>query len=118
MNAKRKLTIVLSIAAVGPAAFAQAPEPGKRVMIMRGPAGGPAMGADMQYKFISSEFSFEGAPVSNAPFSAEAVTETTQRLADGNRISQKSSTLMYRDSEGRSRREETLGAIGPWASNS
>jgi len=56
--------------------------------------------------------------VKNAPYSAEAITETTQRLADGNRISQKSTATMYRDSEGRTRREETLGAIGPWASNS
>src|SRR5438874_11432385 len=41
-----------------------------------------------------------------APYSAEAVTEATQTLSDGNRIAKKSVTRIYRDSEGRSRREE------------
>ena len=40
-----------------------------------------------------------------APYSGEAVTETTQMLADGNRIARKSVTRIYRDSEGRTRRE-------------
>jgi hypothetical protein len=40
-----------------------------------------------------------------APYSAEAVTETVQMLADGNRIARKSVTRIYRDSEGRVRRE-------------
>jgi hypothetical protein len=66
-------------------------------------------------QFISSEMNFNGKAVTNAPYSAEAVTETTQRLADGNRISHKSTATMYRDSEGRTRREDSIGAIGPWA---
>src|SRR4029077_16980238 len=37
---------------------------------------------------------------------AEAVTETTQVLADGNRINRKSVTRIYRDGEGRTRRED------------
>ncbi len=40
-----------------------------------------------------------------APYSGEAVTETIQVLSDGNRIARKSSTRIYRDSEGRTRRE-------------
>jgi hypothetical protein len=40
-----------------------------------------------------------------APYSAEAVTETLQVLADGNRIARRSVTRIYRDSEGRTRRE-------------
>jgi hypothetical protein len=54
-----------------------------------------------------------GQLVKGAPFSAEAVTETTQTLADGNRIVQRTSSKQYRDSEGRERREETssMGAI-------
>ena len=32
-----------------------------------------------------------GAPVSDAPYTAEAITETTQVLADGNRINRQSS---------------------------
>jgi hypothetical protein len=69
------------------------------------------------FQVVTSEsFSFDGAVVKNAPYSAEAVTETTQSLADGNRISRKTKSALYRDSEGRTRREDTLGAIGPWAS--
>ncbi len=40
-----------------------------------------------------------------APYSGEAVTETIQVLSDGNRIARKSTTRIYRDSEGRTRRE-------------
>ena len=43
-----------------------------------------------------------------APYSAEAVIESTQTLADGNRISKKTTGLVYRDSEGRTRREEDV----------
>jgi hypothetical protein len=39
------------------------------------------------------------------PYSGEAVTESLQLLADGNRIATKSVTRIYRDSEGRTRRE-------------
>jgi hypothetical protein len=51
--------------------------------------------------------------VKGAPYSAEAVNETVQTLADGNRIVQRSSAMQYRDSDGRERREETsaMGAI-------
>src|SRR5262245_61394668 len=65
--------------------------------------------------FIQSEFSFGGPPVKGAPYSAEAVTETIQTLGDGNRIIQKSSSKIYRDGEGRMRREQAFKAIGPWA---
>ncbi len=54
-----------------------------------------------------------GQTVKGAPYSAEAVTETTQTLSDGNRIVQRTSSKQYRDSEGRERREETssMGAV-------
>jgi hypothetical protein len=50
-----------------------------------------------------------GEPVKGAPYSAEGVTESTQVLADGNRIVQHRSSMQYRDGLGRERREETLG---------
>jgi hypothetical protein len=52
----------------------------------------------------------EGKITTGAPYSAEAVTESTQVLADGNRINRRSTTRVYRDSEGRTRREEVNGA--------
>jgi len=65
--------------------------------------------------FLGAEMSFGDKAVKGAPYSAEAVTETTQILADGNRITHKSSANVYRDSAGRTRREETLSTVGPWA---
>jgi hypothetical protein len=44
--------------------------------------------------------------VKGAPYSAEAVNEGTQTLADGNRISRRTSGRVYRDGQGRIRREE------------
>jgi hypothetical protein len=41
-----------------------------------------------------------------APYSAEAQTESVQVLADGNRIVKKNTTRIFRDSEGRTRREQ------------
>lgn len=41
-----------------------------------------------------------------APYSAESVTESTQVLADGNRINSKVTTRIYRDTEGRTRRDQ------------
>jgi hypothetical protein len=50
-------------------------------------------------------FRFSGKLVKNAPYSAEVISESQQKLADGNVISNKSSTLTYRDNQGRTREE-------------
>jgi len=61
--------------------------------------------------FVGSEMSFDRL-VKGAPYSAQAVTETTQVLGDGNRIVNTHTAAVYRDGEGRTRREQTLKAIG------
>jgi hypothetical protein len=53
--------------------------------------------------------------VPNAAFSAEAETEFTQVLGDGNRIERRYSSMMARDSQGRTRREEEIALVGPLA---
>ena len=68
-----------------------------------------------QVEFIHNEFSFDGKLVKDAPYSADAVTETIQTLGDGNRIIRNSSSKIYRDSAGRTRREQPMKAVGPWA---
>ena len=50
--------------------------------------------------------------VKNAPFSAEAISESVQTLADGNRIVRSSTSKLYRNGEGRFRREMTGGTGG------
>lgn len=66
-------------------------------------------------EFIAGEPSL-AAMVRGAPYSAEATTSVTQQLADGTRIERTSVTRVYRDGEGRVRREQTvlgLGALTP-----
>lgn len=90
----------------------------KRTMIeRRGEQIGPAPAPPGDIVFIGSEmgFSFDGKVVKGAPYSGQAVTETTQILGDGNRIVNKSTASVYRDKEGRTRREQTVAAIGPFA---
>jgi hypothetical protein len=55
--------------------------------------------------------------VPNAPFSADAETEFTQVLGDGNRIERRYSSMIARDSQGRTRREEEIALVGPLAIN-
>lgn len=50
-----------------------------------------------------------GETIKNAPFSAEVVIETIQKLADGNVISNKTTMFNARDSQGRTRREARNG---------
>lgn len=68
------------------------------------------------FHFIGAGVGMEGKVVKNAPYSAEGVTETTRALADGTKITQKTPSKVYRDTEGRTRREQTLTAIGEWSS--
>jgi hypothetical protein len=52
------------------------------------------------------------AVVKGEPYSAEAVSESVQMLADGNKISRSNATRMFRDSEGRTRRENVSSSGG------
>jgi hypothetical protein len=54
-----------------------------------------------------------GKVVTGAPYTATAVTETKQTLADGNIIDRQVQSTIYRDSQGRTRRETTFTGAGP-----
>ena len=54
---------------------------------------------------LAARVPFEPA-VKGAPYSADVVVESNQTLGDGNHISNKSVGHVYRDSEGRTRREQ------------
>jgi hypothetical protein len=90
---------------------APAPPAGPPVWMHRG---GGFMGP-FQGHFGEVRELFPGKVVKGAPYSAQVTTEFVQTLADGNRITQKTTSALYRDSEGRTRREETFGAIGSQA---
>ena len=120
-----KNTIILIGMAAG-AAFAQAPaaatqEVQKQIHVITAHSGAvsvssPGSIADTNI-FVANEFSLGGKTVTKAPYSAEAVTESVQTLADGNRIANKNTALVYRDGEGRTRREQSLQVALPFASS-
>ena len=91
------------------------------MLISAGQEGGPPMrhkimGPDGGMSvFIASEMGFGGKVVKGSPYSAQAITETVQTLADGNRIVRKMTASVYRDSEGRTRQDQSVGNIGPYA---
>ena len=82
---------------------------------MQGPDGPLPPGMPGDFVFLATEMSFGGKLVKGAPYSGQAVTESVQTLSDGNRIVNKSTAAIYRDSEGRTRREQTLRAIAAFA---
>lgn len=84
--------------------FTHTHEPGGDVLMLRD--GLPTI------EFVAAEASFGGKVVKGLPYSAQAVTETTQTLSDGNRIRRQTTAKVYRDSEGRTRREQSLSGVG------
>jgi hypothetical protein len=69
---------------------------------------------DKYFKLLGLDYwistPLQGQVVRGAPYSAEVITESLQTLSDGNRIVHRTSEKVYRDSEGRVRREETKGS--------
>jgi hypothetical protein len=59
----------------------------------------------------------DGKVVTGAPFSAVATASTKHTLSDGTVISRTVQSNLFRDAQGRFRRETTLPAIGPLAAN-
>ena len=90
---------VLALAAgiYGNSVFAQEENQEKKVVVTT--FGGPGIGAVVRTGV---------SPAKNAPFSAEMVSESIQTLADGNRITHRTNTIIYRDGEGRIRRETSF----------
>jgi hypothetical protein len=89
-----KRPVILALAA---ACIALAQPETKQISIMAGPG---LLPGDL------------GSPVQGAPYSATIVNESTQTLADGNRIVQRFTGTTARDSQGRTRQDTALPPIG------
>ncbi len=63
-------------------------------------------------QFIAAELRFGDRLVKGQPFSAETVVEDTRRLYDGTSVKKSSHGAIYRDSSGRTRREQPLEMVG------
>jgi hypothetical protein len=83
---------------------------------------GHAEGADMggpggpfgdRIELLGFEGLHPGKVVKGAPFSATATSDSTQTLQDGTTIHRSTSSNLYRDGQGRVRREITTSGFGP-----
>lgn len=105
-----KHTMRMTVAALALAA----PAAGQGVMVAQ-----PTQGTTIERQAIEKQAveaaraTVESRITPGAPYSADAVTESVQVLSDGNRIARKTATRVYRDSEGRTRREQlsTTGEV-------
>src|SRR5262245_25725538 len=98
-------------------------EPGQVGHIAVGQADGSAgaffgwvQDGNQTVQFLSAEMAFDNKIVKGAPFSGEFLYESIQSLADGNRIINRSTTPIYRDGQGRIRREQEFKFFGPYGS--
>jgi hypothetical protein len=117
MSSKYSTVLVASVCGLYAAGISAQPptppvSPEDTVFFVQNIAPLPAFGA--QIDIIGPEGNVAGPVVKGKPYSARSITESTQVLGDGNRIVQRNESTMYRDSEGRTRREQTLGGVGPW----
>jgi hypothetical protein len=121
---KKILVVMAAILAFCIGAFAQGepagdigPLPGPNAMFYQAAAVGPVASVARGQVFFSAELPGNGKVITGAPYTATASTEMTQVLSDGNRIVNKTTASLARDSLGRTRREETMGMVGPWQVN-
>lgn len=115
---------VLSGALLAGAGIAQAQHPGQEeaatpplLMLQEGVPGegGPDGPFGPGFELLGFGGMHGGKVVKGAPFSATAVSEHTQTLADGNHITRKTQSNLFRDTQGRFRKEQTLPAFGAGA---
>jgi hypothetical protein len=97
----------LALIAFGVSGHSQAPA---------APADAPPMGGNMAH-FVGFEGNVGGRTVTGAPYSADVTTEFTRTLSDGTVIDRKTTSMFARDGMGRTRREITMSAIGPFATS-
>ncbi len=83
----------------------------------RGRGPGP-IGPDDALGFVGFEAGLFGKTVTGAPFTADVSTESIHVLPDGNRIDNKTTGTIARDSSGRTRRDLTLPLIGGYSTSS
>jgi hypothetical protein len=114
-QALRILSRTAGILLICPVAWAQSAPPPPPHGDAAFAGGGMPFGHEGPLGFVEFEGGMRGEVVKASPFSAQTSVETTQTLADGNVISRKVTGAVYRDSQGRTRREESLPAIGPFA---
>ena len=96
----RRLSFVFVAAGLAASSlFAQGPG--------RHPGGGPG-----DFDMVRAEFGVSNKLVTGAPYSAQAVTQFTQTLANGDHIQRTNTASMARDSQGRTRTDRSIATVG------
>lgn len=100
------------VAVVAASMFGQTPNSPKNTVVQTQEAG-VRVGDMAEFGPIGITAAMAGpmATVAGVPYSAEAVTQRVQMLADGNRIEQNTSGSVARDAQGRVRRDEALPGL-------
>lgn len=118
-NFRAGLIIGFALALSVGAALAQeaAPQPSAIFMLQAGmpEEGGPPGAFGERIELLGFEGMHRGQVVKGAPFSATATSETTQKLPDDTLIDRTTTSKLYRDGQGRSRREVQFSGFGPFA---
>jgi hypothetical protein len=116
MKSKRMFALLSGALLVSVGALrAQEPPAGAPPPDAMGQEGGPEGPLGTRMEILGFGEMHPGKVVTGAPYSAVAVTETQQTLTDGNTISRKVQANVFRDGQGRTRRETTLTGVGPLA---
>jgi hypothetical protein len=93
-----RVVLAALVTAIAHTAAAQPPPP-------------PPAPPNWKIDFIGPEIPL-GPMVRNAPYSADAITTVSQTLGNGTQISRTVTAKLFRDSEGRVRREQTILGLG------
>lgn len=88
------------------------PPPGMGYHAEGAEEGGPGGPLGERIELLGFEGLRPGKVVKGAPFTATASSETAQTLQDGTKIDRTTSSTLYRDSQGRFRRDVTLSGFG------
>jgi hypothetical protein len=100
----KKIIVLCTAIALGPVAAIHA---------QRGEPGSERVAVTKALPLVTKLLPLEAKVVPGQPYSAEIATESIQTLADGNRIVQRTTGRVFRDSQGRVRREEDRRSGGP-----
>ena len=117
------VTLLLAMLAGGARTSAQETKPGPVPAGRRShaePRGGRSAEPgpqDATIRFVSSTMHYGSSTVKGRPYSAEAVTDNVQMLRDGTRLASRATARLYRDGEGRTRRDQEFRAIGPFVAD-
>src|ERR1700691_2899906 len=96
----REFSLICMATALG-AASLLAQGPGRH------PGGGPG-----DFAMVRAEFGISNKLVTGAPYSAQAVTQFTQTLANGDHIQRTTTASIARDSQGRTRMDRSIAGVG------